>query len=188
MKKNRIERIWTELRHDDMPDTSCIGEYTDNLKPGVIVRAYDEFYEKLPAEMERDYDGRFIGKGKPELPARGREYRGFKPYAGGEPVGTKDYYKYGMQDYKHIEGLNRGDWCFVGIIAKAEIVTGTGTIQIIRSGGLWGIESDSDESYINEIRNEQVNELSHELESLGFGKRAIVYALQNAEHNEDIDY
>jgi hypothetical protein len=81
-----------------------------------------------------------------------------------------------------MESLNNGNWCFIGIIAKAKIVTENGTLQTIRSGGLWGIESDSDKSYIAEIEQEQLAELRKELTALGFGKRAIDYAYQNIDN------
>jgi len=183
MEKNRIERVWIERKIDECPDTSHMGEYTDDLEPGVIVRDYGEFYEKLPTGMERDYDGRFIGKADPEVPQRGREYRGFIPYAGDEKVGTRDYYKYGIQDFKRMEGLNNGDWLYIGVIAKVEIVTGGGTIQILRSGGLWGIESDCGD-YIQEVEKEELESLEDELKSIGFGQRAIDYAIKNAEISE----
>jgi hypothetical protein len=167
-KKNRILKVWTETRLDENPDTSWIGEYTDELEPCVILRARGEFYEHLPEDAD--------------WPSRGREYRGFRPYAGGEKPGTENFYVYGMRDFQRMEALERGDWCFVGIMAKAEVVTPSGTIQILRSGGLWGIESDSDESYLGEIRAEQLDELRDELDAFGFGKRAIDYAIQRVEH------
>jgi len=39
-------------------------------------------------------------------------------------------------------------------------------IQTIDSGGLWGIESDSDSSYLNEIGKEQVEEVREYLRTL----------------------
>jgi len=115
-----------------------------------------------------------------DCPRSSCEYNYFLPYAGGEEQGTDNYQSSGMQDYKRMEGLNDGDWYFMGIIAKAEIITENGTMQTIRSGGLWGVESDGG-SYLDEVAQEQLSELRNELTSLGFGKRAIDYAFKNIE-------
>jgi hypothetical protein len=182
--KPRILKVWIEKRVDEDPDLSCIGEWTDDLKPGVIVRDLGEFYERLPAPMDRDVDGKFYRKGAPEVPARGREYRGFIPYAGGEKVGTPEFYKYGLQDWKRMEDLNQGDWCMLGIIAKAEVQSRAGEawapIQTLRSGGLWGVESDAGE-YLAEVGKEELANLRDELKAWGFGDRAIDYAFQSVE-------
>jgi len=164
---NKIEELRVRAIHDKYPDTSFLGEYTDDLGPGVIIRDYEEFYEKIPTEMERDPDtGQFIGKAEPELPSRGRYYRGFRPYAGGEKVGTKEYYKYGMQDFKRYEGLNNGDWCFIGIEAEAlvsyEVGNGSSRLETFTSGGLWGVESDSGE-HLEEIKKEELDDLKTHL-------------------------
>ncbi len=156
---NKIESIKVKMIHDEAPDTSCIGEYTDDVENGVIVRSMGEFYEKLPAEMERDLDGKFLCKGEPDIPTMGREYRFFKPYAGGEEKGTKDYYTYGRQDFKRMEGLLKGDWHFVGIMAEAEVLSpiegmkDNFRVETLSSGGLWGIESDSGD-YLKEVAQE----------------------------------
>lgn len=153
-----------KIRHmaDDSPDTSWLGEYTDNLEPGVIVRRYGEFFERLD-----DDDA---------IPGRGREFRGFKPYAGEEPVGTDAYYEYGMQDYLRMEGLNRGDWQFLGVRAEAKVILDGNLIQTITSGGLWGIESDSG-AYLDEVADEQLDELYKQLRAVGFGDAEIEAAI-----------
>jgi len=169
LAKVKIESITVKALYDDTPDTSFLGEYTDDMEPGVIVRQDGEFYEKLPAKMERDIDGTFLCKGEPEVPPRGREYRGFRPYAGGEKVGTKDYYKYGMQDYKRMEGLERGDWSFIGIMAKAVVsyrLNGYCRLETFTSGGLWGIETDAGE-YLDEVKTEELDGLKNHLEAFG---------------------
>lgn len=163
---NKIENIQVKAILDESPDTSDLGEYTDDLGPGVIIRDYGEFYEKIPTEMERDFDGKFIGKAEPELPSRGREFRGFIPYAGGEKIGTKEFYVYGMQDYKRMEGLNKGDWNFVGVRAEAEISYKTSNgwrLENFTSGGLCGIESDAGE-YLNEVMKDELSDLKSHLE------------------------
>lgn len=106
-----------------------------------------------------------------DCPHSSREYNYFKPYAGGEKPGSDLYIQYGKQDFDRMESLNNGNWCFIGIVAYAEIVTKSGTIQTIQSGGLWGIESDSDESYIQDVINQELDNLKAELKELGFVKK-----------------
>jgi hypothetical protein len=162
-KKPRIDKIKIKYIPDESPDTSWLGEYTDDLGPGVIVRSEGEFYEKLPAEMERDTDGQFIGKGEPDIIRSTREYNGFKPYAGGEKLGTKEFYKYGMQDFKRMEGFNQGDWSFIGVIAEAEVSypmdsKGNRRMEIFTSSGIWGVESDSGD-YLKDLEEEELADL-----------------------------
>lgn len=165
-KKIKILSIRIGKVPDESPDTSCIGEYTDKQENWVICRCCGEYLMCLPEDHI--------------MPERGREFRFFKPYAGGEKEGTKEYCKYGKQDFARMEGLNRGDWHFMGIIAKANVqLSKDSPIQQIRSGGLWGIESDSGEKYLKEIEQEQLAELKKELEACGFGERAIEYAFKN---------
>jgi hypothetical protein len=55
-----------------------------------------------------------------------------------------------QQDYERMEAYNDGGWNMMGIRAQAEIHTSSnGTdclINRVSSGGLWGIESDSDKN------------------------------------------
>jgi len=96
-------------------------------------------------------------------------------YAGESP---EDISKYVRQDYERMERLNRGDWAYIGVRANAKIIV-DGVSQDISSGGLWGIESDSDRAYLAEIDGEQLSELREQLRALGFGTRAISAAFKN---------
>jgi hypothetical protein len=60
----------------------------------------------------------------------------------------------------------RGDFTFVGIQARAEVVI-AGVIQEIASGGLWGIESDSGEKYFREVGKEEYSGLKDILKDMG---------------------
>jgi hypothetical protein len=114
-------------------------------------------------------------------------YEYFKPYAGGEKPGTADYKKYAWQDYKRMESLNNGNWQYIGIIAKAKILIplpsnpGSYQYQTISSGGIWGIESDSGEEYLQEEAAAQIVDLFWQLEALGIGKRSIQYAIKKCD-------
>ena len=202
MKKNKINKVWIERLYDDNPDTSFLGEYTDKKSDWAICRHCGEFVyiaekaNRRAEEIEREiYDLEYedgnekqIEALKKELSAlelhdcqhSNREYNYFRPYAAGEKEGTKDYQKYGRQDYNRMEGLERGDWCFLGIIAKAMIQTPSGTLQTITSGSLWGIESDSGD-YLDEIGKEQLEGLRAELIAFGFTEKDISQAFEDVE-------
>lgn len=97
-----------------------------------------------------------------------------------------DIRKYCKQDYERMESLSRGDWGFLGIYAVAEVGVPRGAggdllTERLRSGGLWGIESDSDRSHFSEVEKEQLAELREVLESFGFSRRAIATAFKDVE-------
>lgn len=99
-------------------------------------------------------------------------------YAGESP---EDIRKYVRQDYERMERLNAGDWCFMCVYATAEIQTGSDVVQQIRSGGLWGIESDSERAYFEEVQKDELAQLRAELTGIGFSSRAISSAIKSAE-------
>jgi hypothetical protein len=100
----------------------------------------------------------------------------FENYKGESP---EDIRKYCRQDYDRMESLNNGNWGYIGIRAEAEVQV-SDVVQDITSGGLWGIESDSDKSYLAEIDAEELASLKSELLALGFSRRAISQAFKSA--------
>lgn len=64
------------------------------------------------------------------------------------------------------EAYRRGNFSFVGVRAEAEIVV-DGIIQHITSGGLWGVESDAGDEYIEGIAQEEYTDLRKILKTLG---------------------
>ena len=56
-------------------------------------------------------------------------------------------------------------WWMVGIYAEAKLLV-KGVVQTIRSGGLWGIESDSDPSYKQEVARDELSLLRDLLTTL----------------------
>lgn len=64
------------------------------------------------------------------------------------------------------DAFERGDFSFVGVRAEAEVAIG-GIIQTLTSGGLWGIESDSGEEYIEEVAGQEWGELRKVLLDVG---------------------
>jgi hypothetical protein len=108
-----------------------------------------------------------------------REYRYFNPnHENYKGLPEADIRKYCRQDFDRMESFNRGDWCYIGIRAEAEIQTGSDVVQDIISGGLWGVESDSGREHIEETIREELANLKTELLALGFSKRAIASAFK----------
>ena len=165
----KIESIRIEHKPDTDPDLSWIGEFTDNATDNAIIR-HGEHAGKLVSELGED----------DKLPGKSREYRFFVPAMTGEETGDPDSPK---QDWQRMEGYNSGQWSMIGVVAKAEIVSPNGIIQTIRSGGLWGVESDSGADNLLEIAKEQLAELKAELLALngGLSERAIDRAIKNCD-------
>lgn len=121
-----------------------------------------------------------------------REYRYFNPnhknYKGDTEENIR---KYCRQDYERMEALNNQQWGFIGIRAEAEFSIGNEVrgghclMQELSSGGLWGIESDSDAGYFESIEAEELENLKTQLEGIGFSKRAIATAFKNVEHKDE---
>ena len=68
--------------------------------------------------------------------------------------------------------FQNGDFGLIRVQAEAGLVV-NGVRQTITSGGLRGIESDSDSAYISEVEDEETRELGLILTSLGFASSSI---------------
>ena len=151
-RKGRILGIRIETREDCDADLYWLGRYSN--QPGAEDRTIDR------------------GEGR----ERGT-MRYFVAEQSAKDTGNPNSVQ---QDYERMEAYNRGNWCMVGVIAKADVVLpGSNIVQKVTSGGLWGIVSDSGAEYLAEVRKEQLSELSGELTRLGFGKRAIAQVIVN---------
>lgn len=78
----------------------------------------------------------------------------------------KDY------DPERVKAYRAGQWHFIGIRAKAVIDVirqGYTTQYEFESAGLWGIESDSDESYLQEVFREECHQLKSDIEAIATG-------------------
>ena len=159
-----LDSIWIAIPDDTCGDTSWLGEFTDDVEPGLICCQTGEFY--------RWHFGEAV-----DVPPKGREYRSFRPYAGGEKPGTKRYRKYAMQDWRRMDGLQRGEWSFIGIEAGAVVgyeISDGGRggggvyrgLETLTSGGLWGIESDSGD-HLKEVAGEELAGLRKHLTAFG---------------------
>ena len=159
--KLRIGRVWVEWRRDEDPDLSFLGEYADTATSS--------------AAIDREARG---DKGN-------REFRFFNPAMTGDETGNPDSPE---EDYRRMEAYNRGDWCMVGCVAKAEVLVPSGagcsTVQVIHSGGLWGIESDCGDDYRAEVQGDELEDLARQLDAFGLGRRAIAHGVKGAEVRE----
>lgn len=162
---------------------AILDRWKDEIADGATVEfcADDEAIDnqQLVATIEYDDDGTAQADEDWEnldysLEENLREYTYFAPYAGGEPAGTDEYRKYAMQDYKRMEGLNSGDWNYVGIRCVATIDVNGEELEI-ESPGLWGVESDSGREYFAEIIGEQLAELRAQLLEFGFSEDEIQF-------------
>jgi hypothetical protein len=101
---------------------------------------------------------------------------------------SEEVRKYVRQDYERMESLNAGNWCFVGIRAEAEIGlprSGDSYLtQKLSSGGLWGIESDSENSHFESVEKDELADLRQVLKEMGFSSRAISTAIKNFERKD----
>lgn len=207
-RKGRILKIELVTRCDDDADASYIGEYTDEYSSTAIVCATGELVADIerrkaiiarceelagfPAVSDNPARAEYWSRKADRLtakweylnrvPERCGEYRFFEPYAGGEPVGSKNWRQNAKQDFARMQSLFAGDWCHLGIMAQAEVtLPGSDIVQRITSGGLWGVESDSEKEYLSEVEQEELTALAAELAVLGFGKRAIALAMKAVE-------
>lgn len=143
------------IERDPYADTSWLGEYTDDVRePWAILVETGDYIARLPDDYQ--------------IPPPGRKYRAFRPYAGGEPPGTVEYIEHGLNDFRRMEALQQGHWYHVGIYAEAIVrLLPSGRLATIRSGGLWGIESDSGDAYFHAMAEEELAQLETDLETLG---------------------
>lgn len=201
MQKPRLESVEVRAIPDECPDTSWIGEYTNKASDWVICRhcgkflheaeffnrvveaielqQYDIAYEteRRPSDrLDKCYDALSVAREKFELlehdcPTSHREYNYFDPYAGEEKEGTPNYRKYGKQDFERMEALSRGDWYFVGVVAKAIVRDANGQSQEFTSGGIcggiWGVESYAEEYIEGELKEEELDDLYDQLHKYG---------------------
>lgn len=69
-----------------------------------------------------------------------------------------------------LAAYQRDEWHMIGIRAKATICVqrlGCSTSYELTSPGLWGVESDSDESYLQSVYEEQCSVLQSDITAMG---------------------
>jgi hypothetical protein len=76
---------------------------------------------------------------------------------------------YKAEDDARLAAWRADDWHFIGIAARAHVEvirSGVGTGYTLTSAGLWGIESDSGEEYLNEVYGEECDALLGDLRAM----------------------
>lgn len=169
-----IENLQTDSDHESSPN-GCHEGCTACVEETILECAANEIRELAECDCGE--------RGNMER----NEYRYFNPSSNykGEP--PQDVRKYTRQDYERMESLNAGNWSYIGIQTSADVklrADVSDLFQTVTSGGLWGIESDSDKSYFSEVEAEQLVELRNELKALGFSARAISTAFKNVERKD----
>lgn len=153
---------------DSDPDTSLLGEYMSSPPSNMIPHGRILYAEKggVPwwAIIDRKVRGDWYGNRN-----EARFYVGpWENYEGTKPELAR---KYIGQDYERAEAYNRGEWWYVGVYAQAELSVkaedGWPITQVIRSAGLWGIESDAGQSWFDEFAEEELDQLRAQLAELG---------------------
>lgn len=187
----------------DADNSSYLGEFSMNAGEYAIAHVGEyagQFVDELPCEcthQEGEHnkggynDGECTVKGcecndfdRVEVRGDSRWCSYFNPNADNykdEP--DADIRKYCQRDYARMRGLG-DEWGYVGVVAEAQVKLNGDLVQTITSGGLWGIESDSGDSYFREVEGEQLDELRTQLQAIGFSKRAVVAAFRDVEHVE----
>ena len=99
----------------------------------------------------------------------------------GALVTQEENQKYKAQDKARLERYESGELYDIGIYAIAEIIINE-TIQHIRSGGLWGVQCDSEEGYFKEVESDELDNLKTQLKELGFKSRYINEMVKLAVH------
>lgn len=203
----RIHKVVVKRMVDTDPDTSYLGEYSNTAKGEFAIdRKHNDDCPRFWANADIPEDARecdCCAIGSREMPYfNPASVEKFDPAAKWIPASLKDvgkrreYWREAMeknarQDYERVESLQRGSWYYLGIMAEATLLVPSGPertdgiIQHITSGGLWGIESDSEADFLAETEQEQLGELREQLHALGFSKRAIAAAFKNVEHRAD---
>ena len=155
-----IDEIKIKVLLDETPDTSWLGEYTDDY-PGDYELQRGSAFDRKPTGHEFKY---FVPANSVEDHRQGLSKMGYSRSQAEEMAR-----EYARQDYKRMEALNAGDWHFIGIQAQARISYGTnpnGTdrrLEWFTSGGLWGIESDSGDEYLTEVAKDELADLREHL-------------------------
>jgi hypothetical protein len=84
----------------------------------------------------------------------------------------EDAAHYRAEDAARLAAYRAGEWYMIGIRARAHVYVPTGNSTVILnfvSPGLWGIESDCDESFKKEVFEEECIELRAAIGKLAAG-------------------
>lgn len=183
MEKPRIEEIRIKTKFDDSPDTSYLGEYTDDY-PGEDALKRGSAFDRNAGQREYRY---FVPMNSVEDHRQGLSRIGYSR-SQAEDMARE----YCRQDYKRMEALNAGEWHYIGVMVEARVSysigNGTRRLEWFESGGLWGIESDSGEEYLAEVAQEQIQDLREHLNAFNVDTSEFEAKAKEALKEVDWDY
>ena len=152
----RIRSVSVKVKLEEHPDLSHLGEFKRQWEPGAI-----------PSGLDRDYKQWFVPCNSGENARQWYRKHGWPKHTA--------WLKGQQQERGDLaRAIGYGDqWYMVGILAEAEVLVphgppGHSIIQTLRSGGLWGIETDSESSYFVEVAKEELAALVEVLNEMGF--------------------
>lgn len=159
MSKPKIDQIRIKVQIDEHPDTSYLGEYTDDY-PGDYELQRGSAFDRKPSSHEFRY---FVPMNSVEDHRKGLSKLGYSRSQAEEMAR-----EYCRQDYKRMEALNAGEWAFMGITAEARVSYAAGPnghrrLEWLTSSGLWGIESDSGDEHLTGIAKDELSGLREHL-------------------------
>ena len=102
------------------------------------------------------------------------------------PKLTRRYIK---EDMERLSNFGK-TWVMLSCVAKAEVSypineSGDRRIETFRSGGLYGVESDSDSEYLKEVEKEQIEDLKQHLEHFNVDLSSFEKKVEEAERIEE---
>jgi hypothetical protein len=162
----RVDSIRIDFSPDTDPDLSYLGEYTDRPK---VIDLGAALSRGEVIQVHNGSDHRRYRYWNPcnSVASHRRELEK-KGYSKG--VAEEIARSYVRNDYDRMQAYDRGDWQMQGCVAKAKVsysLPQGRRIEHFQSGGLWGIESDSDGSYLLEVAKEELFDLKNHLEVFG---------------------
>lgn len=152
--KPTIESITIEHIMETQPDLSYLGEYTDDSTDAIKRSQYKNSSKYQYFKPAQSYN-------------KIRKWY----HENGYSKGNCDFYarQQRQQDFERMESYELQDWYVMGIVAKCEVKYSIGNgsyrLEHFTSGGLWGIESDSEQKYIDDIEHEQLQDLKEHLQT-----------------------
>lgn len=165
--RKNFERV---IEVDCNPELSWIGRYSYMRPDEDLLRRGSAFFRRNAGRHEMEY---FI----PAISVS--EHRDSLKKAGySKGVAEEMARQYCREDYQRMESYNRGDWNMVGVKAaitlRIRISKGNWILQRIESPGIWGIESDAGEIYLDEIYQEECSVLMSMLQEMGIRVRVRI--------------
>lgn len=177
MKTWHVEIIKRE-GEDPYPDLSYLGEYVEDTLDLKYEDDPDCVIDRYPGHEEwmgRTRECRYFVANVPLLSINRKT---------GKPYSRRTKQRWARRQYERMEAYNRGDWACVHLFVEA-IISSEQDERLCwtRTGGLWGVESDSGSDYYESIWAEEMAEIRELLTGImefNLAPEEIEDAIQNA--------